>query len=62
MKSGWGSRVFRFNDAAEATTGGEGAGHFGPHGMAGRYDIVQDTVDRVFVEDAEISVCMKIHF
>ena len=62
MKSGWGSWVFRFNDAAEATTGGEGAGHSGPHRPAGCHHVLKDSIDRVFVEDAEISICMKIHF
>ena len=61
LNDGGGLRVFRFNDATEPATGGEGAGHFGPDRPAGLDDVVQDTVDRVLIKDAEISVFVEIH-
>ena len=40
LNDGGGLRVFRFDDATEPATGGEGAGHFGPDGAAGFHDVV----------------------
>ncbi len=60
----WGllSGVGGFDNTAKSATGGKGAGDFGPNRPAGLHDILQDAVDGVFVEDAEISVGVEIHF
>ena len=62
MNGGGGSRVFRLNDASEPAAGSKLAGDLGPDWSRGFYDVVQDTVDRVFVKDADISVRVEIHF
>src|ERR1051326_2184583 len=58
---GWVSRVFRLNDTSKSATGGKLTDDLGPYRVAGFYDVMQNAVDSVFVENAEISVCMKIH-
>ena len=48
--------------AAQSAAGSKLAGDLGADGLAGGYNIVQDTVDRIFIKDAEISVRVEIHF
>ncbi len=52
----------RFNFARQPAARSEGAGDFRPDGPAGCDDIVKDSVDGIFIEDAEIAVGMDIHF
>ena len=40
----------------------EAAGDLRPYGMAGFDDILKDSVDGIFIEDAEITVGMDVHF
>ncbi len=54
--------VLCFDLATEPTTSGKGAGDFRPYGTAGFDNIVEDSVDGIFVEDAEIPVGVDVHF
>ena len=58
----WALRVFCFDLATEPAASGEGAGDCGPYGTAGFDNIVEDSVDGIFVEDAEIPVGVDVHF
>jgi hypothetical protein len=55
-------RVSCFDLATESPTGCEGTGDVGPDWMARFDDIVQDSVDGIFVEDAKIPVGVDVHF
>ena len=55
-------RVLCFDLATEPAASGEGAGDFRPYGTARFDNIVEDSVDGIFVEDAEISVGVDVHF
>ena len=41
-----------FDDGGDAAAGAEVAGDFGPDGVAGFDDVVEDLVDDVFLKDA----------
>ena len=45
-----------FDDGGDAAAGAEVAGDFGPDGVAGFDDVVEDLVDDVFLKDAEVAV------
>ena len=55
-------RVLCFDFATEPAASGKGAGDFRPYGTAGLDNIVEDSVDGIFVEDAEIPVGVDVHF
>lgn len=55
-------RVLCFDLATEPAASGEGAGDFRPDGTAGFDNIVEDSVDGIFIEDAEIPVGVDVHF
>ena len=54
--------ILGFDHAAQSTTSSELSSDRCMHGAAGLHDIIQNAVDRVLVKDAEISVCVEIHF
>ena len=56
------SGVLGFDHATESSTSSKFSRDFCVHRPAGLYDIVQNAVDRVFIKDAKVSVCVKIHF
>ena len=52
----FGAGVGGFDDGGDAAAGAEVADDFGPDGVAGFDDVVEDLVDDVFLEDAEVAV------
>ena len=54
--------ILRFNFAGEPAAGGKGTSDFGPNRMARVDDVLEDAVDGILIEDAEISVRVDIHF
>jgi len=55
-------RVLCFDLATEPASSGKGAGDFRPYGTEGLDNILEDSVDGIFVEDAEIPVGVDVHF
>ena len=56
------SGVLGFDHATESSASSKFSRDFCVHRPAGLYDIVQNAVDRVFIKDAKVSVCVEIHF
>ncbi len=56
LRGGFGARVGSGNDGGDAAAGAEVAYDNGPDGIAGFDDVVEDLVDDVFLEDAEVAV------
>jgi hypothetical protein len=52
----FGAWVEGFDDGGDAAAGAEVAYYFGPDGVGGFDDVVEDLVDDVFLEDAEVAV------
>jgi hypothetical protein len=52
----FGAGVEGFDDGGDAAAGAEVADDFGPDGVAGFDDVVEDLIDDVFLEDAEVAV------
>jgi hypothetical protein len=53
---GFGSGVEGFDDGGDAAAGAEVADDFGPDGVAGFDYVVENLVDDVLLEDAEVAV------
>ncbi len=58
----WLFRVFRSNGAAETAPGSKGSGHDGPFGLTGSHEILKDTVDGVFIKDADVAIGVDVEF
>src|ERR1700691_4688499 len=57
---GFRARVGGFDDGGDAATGAEVANDLGPDRVAGFDDVVEDLVDDVFLEDAQIAIGEEI--
>jgi len=51
-----------FDHASESATSSKLPRDFCVHRPAGLHGIVQNTIDRVFIKDAKIAVCVEVHF
>src|ERR1700685_722378 len=56
----YGTRVEGFDDGGDASAGAEVADYLGPDGVGGFDDVVEDLVDDVFLEDAEVAVDKEV--
>ena len=56
------SGVLGFDYATESATSSKLPRDRRMYGAAGFHDVAQNTVDRVFIKDAKVSVCVEIHF
>lgn len=54
--------ILGFDHASESATSSKLPRDFCVHRPAGLYDIVQNAIDRVFIKDAKIAVCVEVHF
>lgn len=54
-------RILRLDLARQPAARGESAGDGGPDGAAGLHDITEDSIDGVFIEDAQVAVGVDIH-
>ena len=52
----FGTGVEGFDDGGDSAAGAEVADYLGPDGIAGFYDVVEDLVDDIFLEDAEVAI------
>lgn len=57
-----GSRIPSFDLTRQPAARSEGTGDFRPDGTAGFDNVLKDSVDRIFVEDAEITVGVDVQF
>src|SRR5882724_5153156 len=57
---GFGAGVEGFDDGGDAAAGAEVADDFGPDGVAGFDYVVEDLIDDVLLEDAEVAVGEEI--
>jgi hypothetical protein len=56
----FGAGMEGFDDGGDAAAGAEVADNFGPDGVAGFDDVVEDLIDDVFLKDAEVAIGEEI--